>query len=129
MSGTYPDILTPKEQRFPILLIVMTGDYYNFGDIYKAMVAELGLSDELKKGFPYFGDDNSTAGHGGKVFYKYCNNACKYLADLGLLERKGEFHQEMVYKITPLGRAVVERNLRDINKKSVERVRREIRHE
>ena len=64
---------------------------------------------------------------GEKIFYHKCNQACQFLACLGLLEAEGEFYEDKCYKITALGSEVAKRKRTNIVKRYVEQVKREMK--
>ena len=86
-SRTYPGIPTPEAIELPILEYVAGGQEYVFGDIYRAMVDYFKLTDEQRR--MCFSSANSVKPDGvgyQHVFYKYCHDACKSLADEGVLQ-------------------------------------------
>lgn len=112
-----PEMPEYREIKWAVLQYVEDGRVYMFGDIEPPLEDYFELTEEQR-------DWRRPAGD--KHFYHDCNNACKYLADLGLLERVGGFYQDREYRITPLGREVARRQPCNIVKTYVEQVRRDI---
>lgn len=108
-SQAYPGIPTPAAIELPILEFVVDGQEYSFGDIYEAMESYFELPHELLETcWSYYNGDNRAVG-GHRVFYKYCNNACRSLLDKEWLKDKGEgrFYDDIIYQITRLGQEQV----------------------
>ena len=86
-SPTYPGIPTPEEIELAVRLHVTGVQEYLFTDIYRAMVDHFKLTDEQKRMCFSSADSVHPDGIGNQhVFYKYGHDACKSLADEGLLE-------------------------------------------
>lgn len=122
-----PEIPGYWEIKWAVLQHVKDGRVYAFGGIESAMENHFDLPEELcRKSFRHSDDDDNPGRHGGKVFYKYCNNACRNLTKFKLVEAKGRRYEVKRYRITPLGREVARRQPCNIVKTYVEKVRREL---
>ena len=86
-SRKYPGIPTPEEMESLLQLYVACNQEYVFGDIYRAMADHFKLTDEQKRMCFSSADSVKPDGMGYQhVFYRYCHDACKSLADRGLLQ-------------------------------------------
>ncbi|MDE0042468.1 MAG: hypothetical protein OXT74_10560 [Candidatus Poribacteria bacterium] len=122
-----PEMPTYCEVKWAVLQHVKDGKDYMFGDIESALESHFELPDELgRKSFPHSDDDDNPGRHGGKIFYKYCNNACRNLTKYKLLEAKGGHYKVKCYTITPLGCEVARRKPCNIVKSYVDQVRKEL---
>lgn len=83
---TYPGIPTPEEIETQIYFYVTGRQEFLMGDIYRAMADHFELTDEQRRMCFSSADSVNPNGVGPQhVFYKYCQDACKSLADRGLL--------------------------------------------
>ena len=106
------------QTKWEVLQHVKDGRVYMFRNIESPLEDRFDLTPEQRE---------KRHRGGEKIFYHKCNQACQFLACLGLLEAEGEFYEDKCYKITALGSEVAKRKRTNIVKRYVEQVKREMK--